>query len=30
MWELYLAYSECGFATDYLDVAQLRLERVPA
>jgi cyclopropane-fatty-acyl-phospholipid synthase len=27
MWELYLAYSEAGFASGYLDVAQLRLER---
>jgi cyclopropane-fatty-acyl-phospholipid synthase len=30
MWELYLAYSESGFATDYLDVAQIRLERAAA
>ncbi|GEN79355.1 SAM-dependent methyltransferase [Actinotalea fermentans] len=28
MWEFYLAYSESGFATGYLDVAQLRLRRV--
>jgi cyclopropane-fatty-acyl-phospholipid synthase len=27
MWELYLAYSEAGFASGYLDVAQLRLVR---
>ena len=26
-WEFYLAYCEAGFATAYLDVAQLRLER---
>jgi cyclopropane-fatty-acyl-phospholipid synthase len=26
MWDLYLAYSEAGFATGYLDVAQLVLE----
>ncbi len=26
-WEFYLAYSESGFATGYLDVAQLRLVR---
>jgi cyclopropane-fatty-acyl-phospholipid synthase len=26
-WELYLAYSEAGFATGYLDVAQLTLTR---
>ncbi len=30
MWELYLAYSESGFATGYLDVAQIQLERVGA
>ena len=30
MWEFYLAYSESGFATGYLDVAQLRLRRVGA
>ncbi len=30
MWELYLAYSEAGFATGYLDVAQVRLARVTA
>ncbi len=30
MWELYLAYSEAGFATGYLDVAQVRLGRVRA
>jgi len=28
MWEFYLAYSEAGFATGYLDVAQIRLGRV--
>ncbi|MFT3714411.1 MAG: class I SAM-dependent methyltransferase [Gordonia sp. (in: high G+C Gram-positive bacteria)] len=27
MWELYLAYSEAGFRSGYLDVAQLRLGR---
>jgi cyclopropane-fatty-acyl-phospholipid synthase len=27
MWELYLAYSEAGFATGYLDVAQLQMRR---
>ncbi len=26
-WEFYLAYCEAGFASDYLDVAQIRLER---
>lgn len=26
-WEFYLAYCEAGFAADYLDVAQVRLER---
>ena len=26
-WEFYLAYCEAGFATGYLDVAQIRLER---
>ncbi|WP_153504091.1 SAM-dependent methyltransferase [Cumulibacter manganitolerans] len=26
-WQFYLAYSEAGFRTGYLDVAQLRLER---
>lgn len=26
-WEFYLAYCEAGFAADYLDVAQIRLER---
>ena len=26
-WEFYLAYSEAGFATGYLDVAWIRLER---
>ena len=26
-WEFYLAYSEAGFASGYLDVAQVRLER---
>ena len=30
MWEFYLAYSEAGFATGYLDVAQIRLRRVTA
>lgn len=30
MWEFYLAYSEAGFATGYLDVAQVRLRRVTA
>jgi cyclopropane-fatty-acyl-phospholipid synthase len=30
MWEFYLAYSQSGFATGYLDVAQVRLERVAA
>jgi cyclopropane-fatty-acyl-phospholipid synthase len=27
MWEFYLAYCEAGFATSYLDVAQIRLAR---
>ncbi|MEO6790234.1 MAG: cyclopropane-fatty-acyl-phospholipid synthase family protein [Ornithinibacter sp.] len=27
MWEFYLAYCEAGFATSYLDVAQIRLTR---
>ena len=27
-WEFYLAYCEAGFRTDYLDVAQVRLEPV--
>ena len=27
-WEFYLAYCEAGFRTGYLDVAQLRLERI--
>ncbi|MFF1798940.1 class I SAM-dependent methyltransferase, partial [Kitasatospora sp. NPDC058263] len=27
MWELYLAYSEAGFRTGYLDVHQLLLTR---
>jgi cyclopropane-fatty-acyl-phospholipid synthase len=27
MWEFYLAYCEAGFATGYIDVHQLRLER---
>ncbi len=27
MWEFYLAYCEAGFASGYLDVAQIRLER---
>ena len=26
-WEYYLAYCEAGFASGYLDVAQIRLER---
>lgn len=26
-WEFYLAYCEAGFAADYLDVAQIRIER---
>ncbi len=26
MWDFYLAYCEAGFATGYLDVAQLVLE----
>lgn len=29
-WEFYLAYSEAGFAADYLDVAQIRLEGASA
>ncbi|MEU4291564.1 cyclopropane-fatty-acyl-phospholipid synthase family protein [Kribbella sp. NPDC026596] len=29
MWELYLAYSEAGFASGYLDVGQLQLTRGP-
>lgn len=29
-WEFYLAYCEAGFAADYLDVAQIRLEREAA
>jgi cyclopropane-fatty-acyl-phospholipid synthase len=29
MWSLYLAYSEAGFRTGYLDVAQLTLTRRP-
>lgn len=28
MWEFYLAYCEAGFGVGYLDVAQLRMERV--
>ena len=28
MWEFYLAYCEAGFASGYLDVAQIRLEPV--
>jgi cyclopropane-fatty-acyl-phospholipid synthase len=28
MWELYLGYSEAGFNAGYLDVAQIRLQRV--
>jgi cyclopropane-fatty-acyl-phospholipid synthase len=27
MWESHLAYCEAGFATSYLDVAQIRLAR---
>jgi cyclopropane-fatty-acyl-phospholipid synthase len=27
IWEFYLAYSEAGFETEYLDVAQFRFER---
>jgi len=27
MWDFYLAYCEAGFATGYLDVAQLVLSR---
>ena len=27
MWDFYLAYSQAGFATGYLDVAQLVLAR---
>ena len=27
MWEFYLAYCEAGFATGYLDVAQIRFSR---
>jgi cyclopropane-fatty-acyl-phospholipid synthase len=27
MWDLYLAYSQAGFAAGYLDVHQLVLER---
>jgi cyclopropane-fatty-acyl-phospholipid synthase len=27
IWEFYLAYSEAGFASGYLDVAQLQLVR---
>jgi cyclopropane-fatty-acyl-phospholipid synthase len=27
MWSLYLAYSEAGFRTGYLDVAQLTLTK---
>lgn len=30
MWEFYLAYCEAGFATHYLDVAQIRLARKEA
>ena len=30
MWELYLAYSEAGFASGYLDVGQLQLTRRPS
>jgi cyclopropane-fatty-acyl-phospholipid synthase len=30
MWEFYLAYSQSGFATGYLDVAQIRMQRVSA
>ena len=28
MWEFYLAYCEAGFATGYLDVAQLTFRRI--
>ena len=28
MWEFYLAYCEAGFRTGYIDVAQIRIERV--
>jgi len=28
-WEFYLAYCEAGFAAGYLDVAQIRMERLP-
>ncbi len=28
MWEFYLAYCEAGFRTGYIDVAQIRMERV--
>ena len=27
MWEFYLAYCEAGFASSYLDVAQIQLTR---
>jgi cyclopropane-fatty-acyl-phospholipid synthase len=27
MWDLYLAYSQAGFRTGYLDVRQLLLKR---
>ncbi len=30
MWEFYLAYCEAGFATGYLDVAQIRLTKATA
>lgn len=29
-WEFYLAYCEAGFATGYIDVAQIRLGREAA
>ena len=28
MWEFYLAYCEAGFRTGYIDVAQIRMERL--
>ena len=30
MWEFYLAYCEAGFATGYLDVLQLQMQRNPS
>jgi cyclopropane-fatty-acyl-phospholipid synthase len=27
MWEFYLAYSEAGFASDYLQVSQIQMQR---